>query len=169
MSKENLASIITECFSNPKNSDFLGDLDMFKYILYYDISNPEEKMITKEDLPMLNSETNIIELLDDIFIESCEHNNLWALSYLKTGTKELKLHTNENYIFKTCLEKDNSAVISYLIKECSFQLDDECKQFFKNYSFSPVAKCKKILDSFILQKNLDDSLLPIGKNKLTKL
>lgn len=107
--------------------------------------------------------------MDDIFIESCEQNDLWTLGYLKTGTKELKLHTNNNYILKVCIEKDNSEVISYLIKECSFELDNECEEFIKNYSFSSDSKCKRILDSFILQKKLDATLLPSGQNKLTKL
>ena len=169
MSEKNLNDIINKCFSNPKNSDFLGDLEMFKYILYYEISNPDEKIITTDYFPGLTIEYSIIELLNDVFIEACEMNDLWTLSYLKMGTKELKLHTDDNYIFKTCLEKDNSEIISYLIKECSFELDLECENFVKTYSFAPDSKCKKILDSFILQKKLDAALFPSGQNKLTKL
>lgn len=59
MSEKNLNDIINKCFSNPKNSDFLGDLEMFKYILFYEISNPEEKDLSTEDFPRLTNKTSI--------------------------------------------------------------------------------------------------------------
>ena len=138
---------------NEKEEDYFGSYENLLNIFDYGKDPYDEPKLYHEQ-GYINTETKIIDIVEDVFMQACTEKNINYLNFILCCAN-INVHMKNNSLFKMCLEDDNAAVFQYMLNHMGFKMDKQCFDYMSSQKIKENSNCKKMIDSFLLKEKLE--------------